>query len=57
MDCKVERVCIGEGPVGEVVGLEIAPDGFDVVQLRRVFGQPRNVITAPLPWAYMKINT
>ena len=40
MDGLVERVGIGEGLVGKVVGLEIAPDGFDVVQLRRVFGQP-----------------
>lgn len=40
MDGFVKRVGIGERLVGKVMGLEIAPDGFDVVQLWRVFGQP-----------------
>ena len=40
MDGSVERVGVGEGLVGEVMGLEIVPDGFDVVQLGRIFGQP-----------------
>lgn len=40
MDGSIERVGIDEGLVGEMMGLEIAPDGFDVVQLRGVFGQP-----------------
>lgn len=38
MDGSVERV--GEDPVGEVMRLEVAPDGFDVVELRRKFGRP-----------------
>ena len=40
MDGLIERVGIDEGLVGEMMGLEIAPDGFDVIQLRGVFGQP-----------------
>ncbi len=40
MDSSVERVGVGEGLVGEVMRLEIAPDGFDVVRFRRILGQP-----------------
>ena len=40
MDGLIERVGIDEGFVGEMMGLEIAPDGLDVIQLRCVFGQP-----------------
>lgn len=40
VDGLVEMVGIGEGPVGEVVTLEVAPDEFDVVKLRGVAGQP-----------------
>ncbi len=40
MDGLIERVGIDEGLVGEIMRLEIAPDGFDVIQLRGVFGQP-----------------
>ncbi len=40
MDGLVERVGVGESLVGEVMRLEIAPDDFDVVQLRCIFGQP-----------------
>jgi hypothetical protein len=35
-----ESVGIGEGAVGEIVLLEVAPASFDVVQLRGVFRQP-----------------
>src|SRR3954454_19090704 len=35
-----ESVGIGEGAIGELMLLEIAPASFDVVQLRGVFRQP-----------------
>src|SRR5215218_3790002 len=35
-----ESVCIGEGAIGELMLLEVAPASFDVVQLGGVFGQP-----------------
>ena len=38
VDGAVEVLRAGEGPVSEVVPLQVAPDGFDVVQLRGVFG-------------------
>lgn len=41
MDGLVKRVGVGEGLVGEVMRLEIAPDGFDVVQLRRIWAATR----------------
>jgi hypothetical protein len=45
MDRLVERVGIGEGLVGEMMGLEIAPDGFDVVgESRRGSHPPRSQI-------------
>ena len=40
VDRLVECVGVGEGLVGEMMRLEVAPDGLDVVQFRRVFGQP-----------------
>ena len=40
MDGPVEGVGVGEGLVGEVIGLEIMPDNLDVVELGRVFRQP-----------------
>src|SRR5271157_4075242 len=40
MDGLVERVGVGEGLVGEVMGLEIAPDRLDVVEFGGVFRQP-----------------
>src|SRR3954447_7425497 len=40
MDCSFERARIGEGLMCEVVHLEVVPDALDVVQLRRVLGQP-----------------
>src|SRR3954470_7107742 len=35
-----ERVGIGEGAVGELMLLEVAPASFDIVQFWGVFGQP-----------------
>src|SRR5215218_11451978 len=35
-----ESVCIGEGAIGELMLLEVAPASFDIVQLGGVFGQP-----------------
>ena len=40
VDCLFECVGVGEGLVGEVMRLEIAPGALDVVEFRRVFGQP-----------------
>jgi hypothetical protein len=40
MDGLVERSGVGEGLVGEVMGLEVAPDRLDVVEFGRVFRQP-----------------
>src|SRR5512146_3045545 len=39
-DGASESVGIGEGAIGELMLLEIAPASFDVVQLRGVFRQP-----------------
>jgi hypothetical protein len=39
VDRLVESVGVGEGLMGEVMRLEIAPDSLDVVQFRRIFGQ------------------
>src|SRR3954466_103880 len=36
----VEGVGVAEGPVGEVVALQVAPGALDVVQLGRVLRQP-----------------
>ena len=40
MDCAVEVFCVGEGLMGEIISFEVAPNGFDVVEFGRVFGQP-----------------
>ncbi len=40
MDGAVERVCVGESMVGEIVLLEVAPTSLDIVQLGGVFRQP-----------------
>ena len=40
VDGSIEIVGVGEGLVGQMMGFEIAPDGFDVVEFGRVFGQP-----------------
>lgn len=50
MNGLVQRVSIGEGLVGKVMGLEIAPDGFDIVQLWCVFAalcSTRHRLTLP----------
>src|SRR5271157_4608282 len=40
VDGLVEGVDIGEGLMGEVMRLGVAPDDFDVIELWSVFGQP-----------------
>jgi hypothetical protein len=40
MDGLVERGGIGEGLVGEMVSLKVAPDELDIVEFGRVFRQP-----------------
>jgi hypothetical protein len=40
MDGLIERAGVGEGVVGEAMGLEVAPDRLDVVEFGRVLGQP-----------------
>ena len=40
LDGVVEGGDVGEGLVGEMMRLEVAPDEFDVVEFGRVFGQP-----------------
>ena len=40
VDGMIERVEIGKGLVGQVPRLEVAPDGFDVVEFGGVFRQP-----------------
>lgn len=40
MDSAVEVVCICERLMGEMMGFEIMPDEFDVVELRGIFGEP-----------------
>src|SRR4051812_5001865 len=40
MDGGVEGVGVAEGPVGEVVALQVAPGALDVVQLGRVLREP-----------------
>ena len=40
MDGAVEGVGVGEGPMRQVMGLQVAPDRFDVVELRGVLWQP-----------------
>ena len=39
-DSALERVGIGEGRIGEIMLLEVAPASFDVVQFGGVFRQP-----------------
>ena len=38
-----ERDGVGEGLVGEVMGLEVAPDRLDVIEFGRVFGSHSTV--------------
>ena len=40
MDGVVERGVVGEGLVGEMMRLEVAPHRFDVVEFGRVFREP-----------------
>ena len=40
VDSPVERVRVSEGLMVQMMRLEIAPDGSDVVQFRRILGQP-----------------
>jgi hypothetical protein len=40
MDRVVERGDVGESLMGEVMRFEIVPDDLDIVEFRRVFGQP-----------------
>ena len=40
MNGLFERLSVGEGLVGEVMALEVAPDRLDVVEFGRVFRQP-----------------
>ena len=40
VDGGLEVAEVGEGSVRKVVRFQVAPDDFDVVQLRGVFGQP-----------------
>ena len=40
VDGAVENFCVCEGLMGEIMGFEVAPNGFDVVEFGRVFGQP-----------------
>ena len=40
VDGLVECVGVGEGLMGEVMGLEVAPNRLDVVEFGRIFGQP-----------------
>src|SRR5918998_5919191 len=39
-DGALERVGIGEGTIGEIMLLEVAPASLDVIQLGGVFRQP-----------------
>jgi len=40
MDGLVERGGVGEGLVGEMMSLKVAPDELDIVEFGRVFRQP-----------------
>jgi hypothetical protein len=40
MDGVVECGDVGEGLVGQVVGLEVVPDDLDIVEFGGIFGQP-----------------
>ena len=40
MDGGIEVFCVGEGLVGEMMGFQVMPDNFDVVEFGRIFGQP-----------------
>ncbi len=42
LDGAIKVIRAGEGLVSEVMPLQVAPDPFNVVQLRGVFRQPRD---------------
>ena len=48
VDGAVEIVGVDEGAIGEVMAFEVAPGMFDLVQLRRIFGQPFDGEPRPL---------
>ena len=48
VDGAVEIVGVDEGAIGEVMAFEVAPGMFDLVQLRRIFGQPFDGESRPL---------
>ena len=45
MDRFVEGVGVREGSVREMMRLEVAPDGLDVLQFRGAFGQPLETVS------------
>ena len=40
VDVTIEMLWVSEGLMGEVVGLEIEPDAFDVIEFGGIFWQP-----------------
>jgi len=40
VDGTVERIGVGEGLMGAVMGFEIVPDQLDIVEFGRILGQP-----------------
>ena len=40
VDRLVERVNAGKGLMSQVIRLEVVPDNLDVVEFRRILGQP-----------------
>ena len=40
MDVPVEVIRVGDGLMGEVICLKVAPDCFDVIEFGRIFGRP-----------------
>jgi hypothetical protein len=40
VDRLVERVNAGKGLMSQVMRLEVVPDNLDVVEFRRILGQP-----------------
>ena len=48
VDCAFESIGIGDGAIGELMLLEVAPATFDIVQLGGVFRQPFEGQPGPL---------
>ena len=40
MNGRVQRICIGERLMGEMMGFEIAPDDLDIIEFGSIFRQP-----------------